>query len=184
MTIRYFKKDSEYTPLMFKNTDSRILKVDSDVTTRDYYYSASEQFNIDQFLDIDTVYHRKYNRLGTTYLGRGLLKMGWNSELYGIICFKSDVDINSVEDFKKELVVILRSDITNVFTTDLKRLKTAMNAYGMSSRKQIKYMSIMDIKSRFLSDPLQPAMMDYSDDVQKQLSKEFLLSEITEVETI
>jgi len=152
---KYIKNTEEYKLI----NNSNILKIERKEARNNYYYSINKQIVWEEVINPDVIYEKIYGRANTLLCGKGLIL----TPKLEILCFVTNDNI-----------VLISSHLISRYFSEIKRIKTAINEFGWSSRKQIKM--IDNLTEMFVFDPLKPTFNSYNENIQKQLSEEFLLT--------
>lgn len=161
--------------ILYKNTDKYNLLNDSlfklsGRPDEHRIYSVSEQFNWEEL--ISNKFNRRHgSRSFETITGKGLIFIGSQTSLLGILCTPKGVVFNG--ENKNDLILLASDYWSGVYTQEVKRIKKMMNENGLSSRKQFKVISD-DVLKSFSFDPLNPTMDKLSNDVMDETSKAFI----------
>lgn len=169
---KYIKKTEKYSPVCLNTGEYKDISLDDLRTV--WYDSINEQFNFDNLFDLYTLTRRRYNRAFTFIMGKGLIiNIDAFSSIWAVVVTEGDKVLDFTNDsYKEEVLILVDKTFIGRNVQEFKRLKTEMNNFGMSSRKQIRI--VEDLNSQFTFDPLQPSLTDYNPEVQKELSSEFI----------
>jgi len=123
--------------------------------------SKEYQFRYTYITDNDQFYkHSGNKRLYKYKFGRGLIYTQYDDFPCAIIC----------EDKK---VAVLKN-WSNSYTVDFGRFKKMLKENGYNVKKNITY---LDNLEGFYFNPLSPTFYDYQEEYQREVSKEFILSQ-------
>jgi hypothetical protein len=151
----YIKNTKDYK--LVHNTN--IFKIERIHMRNSYYYNINKQIIWEEVINPDIIYEKYYSRASTLFCGKGLIL----TPIFEILCLVAS-----------DNTVLINSQLALEYSSEIKRIKKAINDFGWSSRKQIKI--IDDLTEMFVFDPLKPTFNSYDENLQKQLSEEFLLT--------
>ena len=174
MNNLYLKRWEEYTPLLFSKKEYKKKKLIKVIDNCHYQNSQLvDQFKMDYLFNLDNITSNEgFGK--RTILGQGVIVR--NDRLVGIVVYKKTAPKNlTIPELRKNTFIALNKSFFNGRPQELSRLKKSMNTYGLSSRTQIILVE-ESLDEVFNSHPLKNTIADYSQEVQKSLSSEFLKS--------
>lgn len=174
--MKYIKKDLEYIPIIFEILPSeyKIFKLEKK------YVDRVEDWDIQALI----------NSFATTL--SNIFSKGRITLLYVKGIFFQEKYLNGVHNIpiilvcKKEgqIYIIINETFFSNHTSYLNLVKKSMNSIeGLNSRKHLITMSESEIISRFF-DPLPPTIESYKEEVQNNISNEFLTTKKLEYKDI
>jgi len=156
------QKTKEYIPYCFNQRGFKTRKyfqINSN-TKRRYVHDLKDKFNFEEILSVDGSLITN-NSTAEYYVGNGIIRNSLDA-MGLIVCYNRN---------NLELPMAL-IDKSNLSSGDYRRIITAINKFGWSSRKQV--INMRNLNDIFGVDLLKSTMEDYDKEKQLNLSKEFI----------
>lgn len=160
MNIKYIRTVDEYVPIILQG--NKLVELNEREKGYTSLYNKENQFNFSLITTLGKFYYHGSNgRLYKYNFGKGMLQLqGTGTSHCAIFC----------EDRK----VVVENNWAQNYTPDFARFKKMLKENGYNTKKDIIY---MDSLENFFFDPVAPTFQDYQESVQKDFSKEFILSQ-------
>lgn len=159
MSTKYIREFNGLIPIMLQ--EEKLVELDWSLYDNDWLRNKEKQFEYSKITEFRYFYrHYGNGRIKHYHFGKGLLKREYSDNLCAIIC----------ED-KRVAVENLWADN---YPQDFLRFKKMLKENGYNIKTDIVYTYSLE---DFFFDPLAPTFQDYQEDFQREVSKEFILSQ-------